>query len=375
MATSPQFIPLKKSQECLAVHSWRESPPPSVEYQADEPVKKRRRSRSKSQTRDDNFEDFIVHCTIPGYTKSMENSIRECSKTLALVDVGPLRCVPLKKIDDSKSEDNIQPPTDSGHLICLKYAEQPDAESGIKEILKRWPDASVYVTSRKRSSLNACLVLKGLPFTTKCEKLSEELQLLSHKPSYVRLLRGERGVFKCVVFVKYRSRAVAEQCKLELERVVVGTRPLKVEFKKKHKEGEQISLFAALEQHVKDLRSSREHEGFFYSRGALSKEEVKYLRHLCGLYELTLESSADQITVKRRFTDRPSPTLKPHLTTPPWVPATPGSLHPMDFRGIRHWKEMRQTTNTLGIVRPLGPSDGIVPFAAGRGRPFLSDKR
>lgn len=265
---------------------------------------------------------------------------------------------------------------DNGHLICLMYAEQEQAEKAVGIITKKWAAAVAEITPRRRATLNASLVMKGLPFTTKCDKLVEELEKLTHKPSYVRLHRGERGVFKCVVFVKYSNRAVAEHSKLELERLNVGSRPLRVEFKKKTREDGQKhpSSLASLEQAVRDLRISKEHEGFFYTRSQLSKEEVRYLKHLSVSYDLMLELTTENVTVKRRLAgEKPSPALKPSNapSTPQWVPATPGSLLPMDFRGIRHWKEMRQASASaaLGIVRPIGPGD-VAAFSAGRGRPL-----
>ena len=81
-----------------------------------------------------------------------------------------------------------------------------------------------------------------------------------------------------------------------------------------------------------------------------------------------LEVTAENVTVKRRIAgekEKPSPALRPNSTLQ-WVPATPGSLLPMDFRGIRHWKEMRNQTSSsggLGIIRPLGPGDAP-PFSS-----------
>lgn len=125
-----------------------------------------------------------------------------------------------------------------GHLITLLFAESSEAEKVGELLQKKWPQATVMVVSRSRSILNASLVLKGLPSLAKTERIIEELEtVLPHKPSYVRLHRGERGVFKNVVFVKYRTRDIAEECKLRLERFTIGSRLLKVEFKKKRKSG------------------------------------------------------------------------------------------------------------------------------------------
>lgn len=382
---SPQFIPLKKGKECFAVQSWRDSPSfkPSVPPVSEDLTKKKRRGKSKGVF-EENFDDFIVKCVVPNIQASeVEQHLATLdAKCLRVMDIGFTRTAPLKRIEgDSQEKEHISvdevppsPPSalESGHLLCFLYAEQEQAEKAVAIVTKKWPTSTAEVVSRRRASLNASLVIKGLPFTTRCEQLVEELEKLTFKPSYVRLHRSERGVFKCVVFVKYANRAAAEHSKLELERLVVGSRPLKVEFKKKA-DPQKSSLLASLEQAIRDLRNSKENEGFFYSRSQLSKDEAKYLKHLAVSYDMMLELSSENITVKRRMgVDKPSPALRPTLPgTPQWVPATPGSLLPMDFRGIRHWKEMRQGTKTtmLGILRPLGPGE-TTPFVSGRGRPI-----
>jgi hypothetical protein len=399
---SPQFIPLKRGKECLAVTSWRDSPstkplspPPTPPINAED-KKQRRRGKSKGPLGDE-FDDFIVRCVVPKVTASEIEEMLVISdvKPLRVMDIGSPRSVPLKRLDaegdtvkDSPLLSNTDPTEvppialppnastsalEQGHLVCLMFAEHETAQNAVVAISKKWPAASTEIVARKRASLNASLVMKGLPFTTKCDKLVEELEKLTHKPSYVRLHRGERGVFKCVVFVKYPNRSIAEHSKLELERLTVGSRPLRVEFKKKSRdEGTKHPSLATLEQAVRDLRASKDHEGFFYGKSQLSKEEVKYLKHLTVSYDLILEVSAESVTVKRRIAgdkEKPSPALRPN-STPQWVPATPGSLLPMDFRGIRHWKEMRNQSSSsggLGIVRPLGPGD-TAPFSSGRGR-------
>lgn len=396
---SPQFIPLKRGKECLAVSSWRDSPsmkpqsPPPTPPIVSEDKKQRRRGKSKGPA--DEFDDFIVRCVVPnaGIVEIEELLASNDVKPLRAMDIGPPRSVPLKRLEaegdvskespilgDGESGD-VPPITlppnasasalEQGHLVCLMFAEHETAQSCVALLVKKWPGCSTEVVARKRASLNASLVMKGLPFTTKCDKLVEELEKLTFKPSYVRLHRGERGVFKCVVFVKYPNRSVAEHSKLELERLNVGSRPLRVEFKKKSRdEGTKHPSLATLEQAVRDLRASKDHEGFLYGKSQLSKEEVKYLKHLTVSYDLVLEVNAETVVVKRRIAgEKPSPALRPN-STPQWVPATPGALLPMDFRGIRHWKEMRNQTSGssgLGIVRPLGPGDAVA-FSSGRGR-------
>lgn len=404
---------------------------------------------SAAATKDPLFEDFYLRCVVPGVALDEVEQLllKHDLKPLKALNIGKPRAVPLKRFDDSKESSsptggdaikntpksaatpaavvrdagdpdnsnstgstppsmNMLPPNvpanllATEHLWCLLYAEQEPANQAAACIAKKWPNTAVTeVVPRKRSSLNASLVIKGLPFTVRSEKLVEELEHLSFKPSYVRLHRGERGVFKCVVFVKYNSRSAAEVCKLELERLLVGSRPLKVEFKKKYKEelaaaaaaaapygggsavaGASRTSVAVLEQAVRDLRFSSEHEGFFFTRTSLGKDDVKYLKHLAQSFDMTFEGTAEVVTVKRRMVvEKPSPALRPAAapgSTPPWVPATPGTLQPMEFRGIRHWKEMRLASaatggTALGIVRPVEP--GTVPaFGSGRGRPIAS---
>lgn len=404
--STPQLIPLKRGKECLAVQSWRDSPsvrpsnpattiPQSPTPNSDDRKVVKRKTKSKPGQQEDNFDDYILKCVIPGVSQTEIEAFLASgdAKPHRVLDIGNPRAVPLKRFemdaecakdsfddnDDGSLPPMVLPPSapssvlENGHLICLMFAENEIAQKASSLLSKKWTQSVTEIFSRRRASLNASLVIKGLPFTTQCERLVEELEKLTYKPSYVRLHRGERGVFKCVVFVKYANRMVAEHSKLELERLVVGSKPLKVEFKKKSRdEGQKSSSMASLEQVVRDLRVSKENEGFFYTRSQLSKEEVKYLRQLALSYDLLFESNSENITVKRKLPgDKPSPALRPSGATPQWVPATPGSLLPMDFRGIRHWKEMRQSTasSMLGIVRPLGPGD-VPPFAKGRGRPI-----
>ena len=361
---------------------------------------------------DGGFDDFILKVAVSNIPASeIEQFLgREDVKPQRFMDIGIPRVVPLKRVDDhfggkgdekesaepshrspsppplDEAEGNsdmppemVLPPSapskalETEHLLAALYGEQEVAEKAARLLSKKWPNAATEITARRRSSLNASLVIKGLPFATNCDRLVEELDRLHHRPSYVRMHRSERGVFKCVVFVKFSTRAAAEYSKLELERLVVGSRSLKVEFKKKYRTDQQDSgrflQLAGLEQAVRDLRQSKDHEGFFYSKSSIGKEEIKYLKQLCVSYDLLFDAASDQVTVKRKFavdSSKRSPALRPCPATPSWTPATPGSLLPMDFKGIRHWKEVRQA-NSLPIERPIGPGD-VAPFGAGRGR-------
>ncbi|EAN97924.1 putative RNA-binding protein 38 [Trypanosoma cruzi] len=300
--------------------------------------------------------------------------------------VGASGAAVLTPADDSDDSPGDAPPPDlvlppsvpseilsKGHLISLLYAESGEAEKTSEWLQKKWPQATVMVVARNRSILNSSLVLKGLPSLAKTERIIEEVEkVIPQKPSYIRLHRGERGVFKNVVFVKYPNREVAEESKLRLERFFIGSRQLKVEFKKREKGTAERESEASLQQLVRDLRVSTEHEGFIYQRSDLTKDELKLLKQLCHSYGLSFDLSEQKVTVKRILpgNDRQSPALRPSQTTPlNWTQATPGALRPMDFKGIRHWGEMRSKYSSLGIARPKGPHD-VPPFASGRGRPL-----
>lgn len=268
------------------------------------------------------------------------------------------------------------------YQVSLLFAEKAEAEKTVTFVQRRWPTAAVSLASRSRSVLNATLVLKGMPNQAKTEAVLAELQKLPHTPSYVRLLRSERGVFKSVVFVKYANCEVAEECKLRLEQLVLGARPLKVEFKKKSTAAASAGGAAcaeskrSLQELVRELRVSTEHEGFHLSRADVAKEELKVLKQLCQSYGLLFDMNEQRVTVRRVLgnngtgSEKPSPALRPQSVTPAWAPATPAPLRPMDFKGISHWKDIRSQAAALGIARPLGPEDGKPAFAAGRGRPL-----
>ncbi|CAM42299.1 conserved hypothetical protein [Leishmania braziliensis MHOM/BR/75/M2904] len=265
--------------------------------------------------------------------------------------------------------------------VSLLFAERAEAEKTVTFVQRRWPAAAVSLASRSRSVLNATLVLKGMPNQAKTEMVLTEMQRLPHMPSYVRLLRSDRGVFKGVVFAKYANCEVAEECKLRLEKFMLGSRPLKVEFKKKSTAAASASAAMieskrSLQELVRELRVSTEHEGFHLSRTDVEKEALKVLKQLCQSYGLMFDMNDQQVTVRRVLgangagSEKPSPSLRPQPITPAWAPATPAPLRPMDFKGISHWKDIRSQASTLGIIRPLGPEDGKPAFSMGRGRPL-----
>ena len=196
-------------------------------------------------------------------------------------------------------------------------------------------------------------------------------------------------MFKCIVFIKYPSAITADIAKVELERFMLGGKPIKVEYKKRARRyiaaepGAADTAQTQLTDLVNELKVSKENEAFTFPKGVLSKDEQKFLKGLCASHDLIFEAP-DAVTVRRKQIPSQeagrSPSMRP-AQTPPWQPATPGSLAPQDasgglnFRGIRAWKETRANGQNfalgqgLPIARPKGPGD-IEPFGAGRGRPI-----
>eukprot|EP00796_Vickermania_ingenoplastis_P007473 gene7473-5268_t len=234
----------------------------------------------------------------------------------------------------------LPPGIPEDYQISTLFAEEADAVKLVEFMKSRYPMIATKLVPRARAQLNASLVLKGLPSLHKSESILHELHTQPHHPpSYVRLHRSERGVFKNVIFIKYPNRTAAEDAKLWLERLYLGPRPVKVEFKKKskpivdasvgsgaggdgsgaatatprQKAGHNAPVSAAatpamtgvaeLEQLVRALRVSTEHEGFHLSKADLTKEELRILKQLCQFYSMRidLQSSPTLVTVKRHL--------------------------------------------------------------------------
>eukprot|EP00744_Colponema_vietnamica_P012783 GILI01017932.1.p1 GENE.GILI01017932.1~~GILI01017932.1.p1 ORF type:complete len:534 (-),score=70.70 GILI01017932.1:118-1683(-) len=350
-----------------------------------------------------------------------------------------------------------QPTGSNEELFIAVYGTQDAAENAKHLIRGAYPRSTVTITTRKRGTTNSTLVIKGVPFQTRVDSLIDSLAgHLTCKPSYVRLHRSERGVFKCVIFFKFSTRVQAEHAKYELERITVGSRPLRVEFKTRRESQSDAPTSSApsapaslntlppaygaskappllgpssppVQQTVSTMEQTLsaialgDYDGCVYTSSELKNEDIRYLAHLCivsclqlipatpsnvpseaniSLATITASSTPEYLLIRKRppppptssggsggIFDRNSPQFQPSSTpkftprvvptTPQWTAHTPSSLQPMDFRGIRHWKEVRQeatsesTGNTgaaLGIIRPMGPESGT-PFGAGRGRP------
>lgn len=448
-------------------------PPPASSAQKeaaskDTPQQTSRR-RGKSQGPEENFEDFMIKTALGDMARAAAESVLVAAgiRPLRVIVISAARNIPVAGKngdgsghnaaandepasaaaaavdvfaspapngqspgdDDGALPEMALPPSiptnalDTQELHYFFVNSLDDAEKGVKALLAAHTGIAAETVTRRRALLNSTLVIKNLPFNLKCDKLVEVIESLPYAPSYVRLHRGERGLFKCIVFVKYPNRVAAECSKFELDRLTIGSRPMRVEFKKRArptgsesaaatagKEAERMTSFANLEKAVKDLRQSNDNEGFLYPKAAVTKDDIRYLKQLCTSFDLIFESSTENVTVRRKAqvalksgtpagviagipgggggsgsasgsvdASRTSPAMHPQ--TPPWTPATPGSLQPLEFRGIRHWKEMRQKAGSLGPVsgdpsglqihRPLGAGDAPA-FSAGRGRPIAA---
>lgn len=238
--------------------------------------------------------------------------------------------------------------------VVALFAEESEAIHLQVFLKQRFRSIKTQLVPRSRSVLNASLVLKGLPSLHKSETILAALQeQLCHVPSYVRLHRSERGVFKNVMFIKYPNRGIAEDCKLILERFYLGARPLKVEFKKKSKPEASLpvggsgsgngkasttttprtqpttapshgpgnggksgtpptpnatssSAAAAapsdtpqlLEKLIRELRVSTENEGVRLRRQDLRKEDLRVLKQLCQFYGMRLDLHSSETVVR-----------------------------------------------------------------------------
>lgn len=347
---------------------------------------------------------------------------------------GPFQTPALLPADDpasvaaaaaTPSDPNSTAPTD--YQIVVLLAESAEAQKLESFIHLRYPTIGTHIVPRVRSLLNASLVIKGLPSFHKSESVLQEVEHhLPQHPSYVRLHRSERGVFKNVVFIKYANRSIAESAKLSLERFYLGAKPLKVEFKKKSKpiEPPQPSTAVAaavtptktggrhstsvspmlgavgnspqaatadlhtMELLLRDLRVSTEHEGFTLHRGDLSKEELRHLKQLCQLYGLVLEvqpAPRDCVIVRRHLgpptsytgstsvSAKPSPALKPispglrpSSLTPPLHPADcPITLPPGSMRPS--WREQQQPTEPTATVKSASAAAAAAAAAVAAG--------
>jgi len=279
-------------------------------------------------------------------------------------------------------------------LHCVVARDSRAANDISRKIQKTCEHASLEILQRPYPTTST-VVLKGVPLSIKHDRLWQELSTLqSAAPSYLRFHRNDRGLFKNVVYVKFKDPVDAELGRLELERFSVSGRPLKVELKKPkpatveeaarleaaRREDLRVAMTAALDTHVAELVKSTEHEGFALPKVALSKDDLKYLRGLAQAHDMQVDMTTGSITVKKRIVPKSvSPGAGPSRT-PPFHPATP-STHAVDaaevagmqFRGIRHWREQRQGAisgaGPLGLHRSIGPADGVPAWSPGRGRP------
>lgn len=404
---TPTFIPIRK-KECLSVASWRSTSPEPNASKAEE------------------IPFFVRVAVIPPVTAEaiMKAALRSLgNEPYHAFVVGPVQQIATRK----KGQGDQPNGTEKGNSVSPQMnsveASHPEEEeeelpemalppaipnttpmqvirvarNQVAEDLKRdllaalGPNTIVTLTASENDQRLPTLIVKGVPFNVSAEHFLAQLESLTHSPCHLRLARGDRGMFKSVMYIKYPSAVAAEIAKVELERIMNGAQPLKVEHKKRTRRlvmndptAEEAS-HAQLTDLVDELRVSKENEAFTFPRGVLSKEEQKFLKGLCAAHDLIFEAP-DAVTVRRKVIPQEKPGVSPSpkpMTTPPWSIATPGSLAPKDtlnFRGIRSWKEARETTAGTGnyklgqglpFKRPLGPGDAPA-FAAGRGRPVAA---
>lgn len=171
-------------------------------------------------------------------------------------------------------------------------------------------------------------------------------------PSYFRLLRNERGVFRNALFLKFASQAKAELAMMYLERLCLCNRRIRVEHKKQSRGGAAALAVASgaiglvtpaleglasagvspslagttaassacavatdfpssppvptnqalMDAHVAELvRRAYDREGFSYPKRLLSKDDLRYLTELAAAHELLLDTAASttHVTVMR----------------------------------------------------------------------------
>jgi len=245
------------------------------------------------------------------------------------------------------------------------------------------------------------LVLKGIPFAVRGDKLLEELRLFPWAPSYVRFHFSDRGMFKGIAYVKYRNRDDAERARMVLERLQIGTKRLKVEYRRPAAAAGSSTAYPALcsskskeepspaskdaqitlEAQLVALTTSKEHAGLSYVRSSLTREESKFVKTVCERLGHEMEVTSDYIRIMRdpstlpqpsqpeeRTRTRNSPALYPR--TPPVVPQLPEG---MEFRGVEHWKGVGAAHAQKLLPCVLCRSPATEPgasFPAGRGKPI-----
>jgi hypothetical protein len=187
-------------------------------------------------------------------------------------------------------------------------------------------------------------------------------------PSYFRLLRNERGVFRNALFLRFKSQAKAEISMMYLERLNLCGRRIRVEHKKQSRSsivkdtntptapvapttttaaaapttGVIISNTEIMEANINDLLRRYDRDGFSYPKRLLTEKDLKFLTDLVAAHELTFETGNTTVSVIRprksggtsSSTSLPPPASSASLankqvspalgsSTPPWAPQTP----------------------------------------------------
>ena len=350
----PQFISLKQRKgECMTVASWRDPSPPPTSSPPTVPVdaKQNKKRRSRSAKAEEQPDTFLVRCAVtdPSVTAQAVDELMRQSNLIydevfelpapmhlqaptkksegeegsaarpsaddtpppqsapSAPAVQPNLPIPILDEDDDMPEITLPPSVpatllDSSPLVCVHLFDPTTADNCSALLSSKFADLVFDTQTVKNANRNTTLVVKSLPFSVRNDRVLEELMKAKHAPVYVRPHRSERGVFKCVAFLKYVTRDAALKGKLELERYMLGNKPLKIEYKKRSRVAEtttgtadsntnsgstdktdklrreelRIALYESMEQHVRDLKVSRDNEGMTYPKNALSKEEQRY---------------------------------------------------------------------------------------------------
>eukprot|EP00760_Papus_ankaliazontas_P012029 PhM_4_TR15174/c1_g3_i1/m.67025 len=346
---------------------------------------------------------------------------------------GATECTPMKSPEHPPALENdsfdgmaLLPPAvptveeETTQTVLACVATEQDAATLCEKVKAAMPTTSADVYTRcPDDTRSPTLVLKGIPFAVRSERMMEELCKYPWVPSYIRFHFSDRGMFKGIAYVKYKNRHDAERAKLVLERLRVGSKKLRVEYRKpsavplgpsatptfgpaptpspslgpRSKEDVSRDVCSQLELQLVQLLTSRDSAGLTYTRSALTREEQRFLKSACERLHLEVELTPDLVRVMRSQAQiqamMPSPCLAPR--TPPVTPSQApkdgrprSGTHPnqqqaddkdgsgLAFRGVAHWKAMRKAHAQLFLPQVLtrSPHDpGAAAWGAGRGKP------
>lgn len=215
-------------------------------------------------------------------------------------------------------------------------------------------------------------------------------------PSYFRLLRNERGVFRNALFLRFKSQAKAEISMMYLERLNLCGRRIRVEHKKQSRSSivkdtntptvpaapvttpsnpfstttsttttAGISNSEIMEANINDLLRRYDRDGFSYPKRLLTDKDLKFLTDLVAAHDLTLETGNTTVSVIRPRKSGASSSLPPAASsalankqvspalgssTPPWAPQTP-PLPPKNYHANPNINNNHNTnSNSNGLT-------------------------